>query len=77
MGLCVLVLISRGDDLLFWILDTSVTSLTVSHTGFTEHIIIIRGDVVIVDSRSFGAMYGGYTGPAMGSEITTKSPSAA
>ena len=36
---------------------TCVTSLTVSHTGFTEH-IIIKGNVVIVDSRSFGAMYG-------------------
>ena len=36
----------------------SVTSLSVSHTGFTEH-IIIKGNVVIVDSRSFGAMYGG------------------
>ena len=33
--------------------------------------------MVIVDSRSFGAMYGGYTGPTMGSEITTKSRSAA
>ena len=53
-----------------------VTSLTVSHTGFTEH-IIIKGNVVIVDSQSFGAMYGGYTGPTKGSEITTKSPSAA
>ena len=33
--------------------------------------------MVIVDSRSFGAMYGEYTGPTMGSEMTTKSPSAA
>ena len=33
--------------------------------------------MVIVDSRSFGAMYWGYTGPTKGSEIMTKSPSAA
>ena len=32
---------------------------------------------MIVDSRSFGLCIGGYTGPTMGSEITTKSPSAA
>ena len=32
---------------------------------------------MIVDSRSFGAIYGAYAGPTMGSEITTKSPSAA
>ena len=33
--------------------------------------------MVIVDSRLLGLCMGGYTGPTMGSEITTKSPSAA
>ena len=32
---------------------------------------------MIVDSRSFGLYMGGYSGPTMGSEITTKSLSAA
>ena len=32
---------------------------------------------MIVDSRSYGAIYGGYAKPTMGSEVTTKSPSAA
>ena len=56
----------------------NVTSLTVSHTGFTEHIIIIKGECG--DCRFpvvWGYVWGGYTGPTMGSEITTKSPSAA
>ena len=31
---------------------------------------------MIVDSRSFGAIYGGYAGSTIGSKITTKGPSA-
>ena len=55
----------------------TVTSLTVSHTGFTEH-IKIKGECGDCRFPVFwGLCMGGYTGPTMGSEITTKSPSAA